>query len=206
MGYFIRQKTERWGWNLGSFVIRQQRSSKTVFCKASLYRYIYNSIQYFVLCPSRDERLDTLRLLTQNKPSHAWVILRASPPVIKGFLPVSSRGPAALRLPQHRHGPAAEGGGENQNRHHAVRRQRDPRSRDLLVQGLPPRGAGAQPRANQAAAIRYSRRSESFIRMNLCFLWALWTVTSSILSIDLNLTCFWKQTYTLREKVHLSST
>lgn len=36
------------------------------------------------------------------------------------------RGPVAIRLPQHRHGSPAEGGGADKDSHHAVRCQRHP--------------------------------------------------------------------------------
>ena len=65
------------------------------------------------------------------------------------------RGPAAIRLPQHRHGSPAEGGGADEDGHHAVRCQRHPRPRDLLVQRLPARGPQHQPRPHQTASIRW---------------------------------------------------
>ncbi|KAG5851440.1 hypothetical protein ANANG_G00093420 [Anguilla anguilla] len=49
------------------------------------------------------------------------------------------RGPPPFRVPQHRHGPPAEGGGAHPHCHHAVRGQRQPRPGNTLVQGLPAR-------------------------------------------------------------------
>lgn len=65
------------------------------------------------------------------------------------------RGPAAIGLPQHRHGSSAEGGGTDEDGHHAVRRQRHPWPGDLLVQRLPPRRSQRQPGPHQTAPIRW---------------------------------------------------
>lgn len=56
------------------------------------------------------------------------------------------RGPDPSRLPHHRHGTPAEGRGANTHRNDAVRGERQPRPRDLLVQRLPPCGHQQQQR------------------------------------------------------------
>lgn len=66
-----------------------------------------------------------------------------------------SRGPAAPGLPHHRHGSSAEGGGAFSDRHHALRRQREPWPRNHLVQGLPAGQHVQQQRTDQAAPIRW---------------------------------------------------
>lgn len=64
------------------------------------------------------------------------------------------RGPDPPRFPLHRHGPPAEGGGENPYGHHAVCSQWKPRPRDLLVQGLPACGHRQQQWTHKTAAVR----------------------------------------------------
>ncbi len=65
-----------------------------------------------------------------------------------------SRGPAAIWLPQYRHGSPAEGGGADEDGHHVVRCQRHPRPRDLLVQRLFACRPQRQPGSHQTAPIR----------------------------------------------------
>lgn len=79
------------------------------------------------------------------------------------------RGPAAIWLPQHRHGSPAEGGGAHKDGHYAVRRQRHPRPGDLLVQGLPARGPQQQPGSHQTAPIRWDKMAFCLFVCLFCF-------------------------------------
>lgn len=79
------------------------------------------------------------------------------------------RGPAAIWLPQYRHGSPAEGGGAHEDGHYAVRRQRHPRPGDLLVQGLPARGAQQQPGSHQTAPIRWDKMAFCLFVCLFCF-------------------------------------
>lgn len=79
------------------------------------------------------------------------------------------RGPPAIWLPQHRHGPPAEGGGAHPDGDDAVRRQWYSRPGDLLVQGLPARGAQQQPGSHQAAPIRWDQMAFCLFVCLFCF-------------------------------------